>query len=105
MQHTQLGSHGQNLISRTHGSSGHLEKIPAENNENFTKKCGISKIICDIPEHYDPIETGRLTYLDLTFDKLNLLPSNLELPKMEIKIRKNYLRLPNDSIASGAMPL
>ena len=31
--------HGQNLISRMHGSSGH--------NENFTKKCGISKIICD----------------------------------------------------------
>ena len=31
--------HGQNLISRTRGSSEH--------NENFIKKCGISKIICD----------------------------------------------------------
>ena len=40
-------THGQNLISRTRGSSGHLEKIPTENNENFTKKGGISKIICD----------------------------------------------------------
>ena len=28
----------QNLISRTRGSSGHLEKIPTENNEHFTKK-------------------------------------------------------------------
>ena len=37
----------QNLISRTRGSSGHSEKIPTENNENFTKKCGLSKIICD----------------------------------------------------------
>ena len=36
-----------NLILRTLGSSGHLEKIPTENNENFTEKCGISKIICD----------------------------------------------------------
>ena len=43
----QRSTHGQNLISRTHGSSGHLEKIPKENNENFTKKCGMSKIICD----------------------------------------------------------
>ena len=50
--------HGQNLISRTRGSSGHLEKIPTENNENFAKKYGISKIInlrysksCDTPEH------------------------------------------------------
>ena len=39
--------HGQNLISRTRGSSGHLEKIPTEKNENFTKKYGLSKIICD----------------------------------------------------------
>ena len=38
---------GQDLISRTHSSSGHLKKIPTENNENFTKKCGISKIISD----------------------------------------------------------
>ena len=29
---------------------------------------------------------------------------NLELPRMEIKIRKNYLRLPYDSIANGALP-
>ena len=36
------------FISFTPGSCGHLEKIPTENNENFTKKCGISKIICDI---------------------------------------------------------
>ena len=43
--------HGQNLISRMHGSSGHLEKIATENNENFTKKCGISKIICDTACH------------------------------------------------------
>ena len=35
--------HGQNLISRTRGSSRHLENIPTENNENFTKKRGISK--------------------------------------------------------------
>ena len=38
---------GQDLISHTRSSSGHLEKIPTENNENFTKNCGISKIICD----------------------------------------------------------
>ena len=44
---TILCLHGQNLISRTRGSGGHLEKIPTENNEKFTKKCGISKIICD----------------------------------------------------------
>ena len=30
----------QNFISRTRGSSGHLEKIPTVNNGNFTKKCG-----------------------------------------------------------------
>ena len=60
---------------------------------------------CDIPEHWDPIVTERLTYLDLSFDKLKLLPSNLEwLPRMEIKIRKNYLRLPYDSFANGALP-
>ena len=38
---------GQDLISCTRSSSGHLEKISTENNENFTQKCGISKIICD----------------------------------------------------------
>ena len=38
---------GQNLISCARGSDGHLEKILTGNNENFTKKCGISKIICD----------------------------------------------------------
>ena len=26
-------------------------KIPTENNENFTKRCGISKIICDTASH------------------------------------------------------
>ena len=51
---------------------------------------------CDIPEHYDPIDTARLTYLDLSFDKLKLLHSNLD--------EKNYLRLPHDSIANGALP-
>ena len=40
------------------------------------------------------IETERLTYLDHSFDKLILLPSNLELPRMEIKIQKNYLHFP-----------
>ena len=38
---------GQDLISCTRSSSGHLEKISTENNENFTYKCGITKIICD----------------------------------------------------------
>ena len=33
---------------------------------------------CDIAEHYDPIDTERLAYLDLSFDKLKLLPSNLD---------------------------
>ena len=50
------------------------------------------------------MKTERLTYLDLRFDKLKLLPSNLELPRVEIKIRKNYLRLPFDSIANGTLP-
>ena len=59
---------------------------------------------CDIPEHEVAIETERLSYLDLSFDKLKLLPSNLELPRMDIKIRKNYLRLPCDSIANEALP-
>ena len=38
---------GQDLISCMRSSSGHIKKAPTENNENFTKKCGISKIICD----------------------------------------------------------
>ena len=58
----------------------------------------------DIPEYKDAIDTERLTYLDLSFDKLKFLPLNLELPRMEIKIRKNYMRLPYDSIANGALP-
>ena len=33
---------------------------------------------CDVHEHYDAIDTERLTYLDLSFDKLKLLPSNLK---------------------------
>ena len=60
---------------------------------------------CDIPKHQDAIETERLTYLDLSFDKFKLLSSiNLELPRMEIKIRKNYLFLAYDYIANGALP-
>ena len=59
---------------------------------------------CGIHEHYDAIETEGLTYFDLSFDKLKLLSSNLELPRMETKIRKNYLCLPYDSIANGALP-
>ena len=40
--------HGQNLISRTRGTSGHLEKFPTVLNKgNFTTKCGINKIICN----------------------------------------------------------
>ena len=38
--------HGHSILG-TRGSSGHLEKITTVNNGNFTKKCGISKIICD----------------------------------------------------------
>ena len=38
---------GQDLISCMRSSSGRIKKAPTENNENFTKKCGISKIICD----------------------------------------------------------
>ena len=49
-------NHSQNLISRTRGSSGHFEKIPTESNKHFTKKCGISKVICDT--------TSRAIYLD-----------------------------------------
>ena len=54
---------------------------------------------CGIHEHYDAIETEGLTYFDLSFDKLKL-----ELPRMETKIRKNYLCLPYDSIGNGALP-
>ena len=61
-------------------------------------------MLCDVPEHQDDIDTEKLTYLDLSFDKLKRLPSNLELPRMETEIRKNYRRLPYDSIANGAMP-
>ena len=63
---------------------------------------------CDIPKkHQDAIDTERLAYLDLSFDKLNLLPSNFEpteRPRMQIQIRKNYLLLAYDYIASGALP-
>ena len=50
------------------------------------------------------MEIERLTYLDFSFDKVELLASNLELPRMAIKRLKNYLRLPCDSIANGAVP-
>ena len=56
---------------------------------------------CDIPEHQDAIETEGLTYLDLSFDKLKLLPSNRA---SQNRIRKNYLCLPYDSVANGAPP-
>ena len=59
---------------------------------------------CDIAKRWDAIDLERLTYLDLSFDKLNLLPSNFELPRMEIKIRKKYLLLAYDYIANGALP-
>ena len=62
-------------------------------------------MLCDIPKHQDAIETEGLTYLDLSFDKFKLLSSiNLELPRMEIKIRKNYPFLAYDYIANGALP-
>ena len=60
---------------------------------------------CDIPKHKDAIDTERLTYLGLSFDKFKLLSSiNLGLPRMEIKIRKNYLLLAYDYNANGALP-
>ena len=58
-------------------------------------------MLCDVPGNYYPLETDeRLTYLDLSFDKLKLLSANLALPSMEIKIRKNYLCLPDHSFAN-----
>ena len=51
---------------------------------------------CDIPEYKDAIDTERLTYLDLSFDKLKRLPSNLELPRNYGN--KNTKKLPASSI-------
>ena len=39
-------------------------------------------------------ETERLTYLDLSFDKLTLLSSNLALPRKEIKTGNKYFPPP-----------
>ena len=71
---------------------GHLNGILARAGGNLNKNFQKSQMPAGLPGG------GACGSFDLT-DTLNL-----ELPKMEIKIRKNYLRLPYFSIANGALP-